>query len=169
MRRARKLIFLNLDLEIERTLRRLRKERRERVPIMTDGGNQNRENQEQQALRDYFRPVVNDNYSRIQHQTINTNNFELKLTLINIVQQNQYGGLAYEDPNVHLATFLEICDIVKMNGVTEDVIRIRLFSFFFRDKARGWLQSLQPGSIGSWEELAQKFLTKFFPPSKLHS
>ncbi|KAJ4724944.1 Retrotransposon gag protein [Melia azedarach] len=43
---------------------------------------------------------------------------------------------------------------------------MRLFPFSLRDKARGWLQSLQPGSISTWEELAQKFLTKFFPPSK---
>ena len=33
--------FLNLDPEIERTLRRLRKEKRERVPNMAKGGNQN--------------------------------------------------------------------------------------------------------------------------------
>ena len=43
---------------------------------------------------------------------------------------------------------------------------MRLFPFSLRDKTKGWLQSLQPGSIGSWEELAQKFLTKFFPLSK---
>ena len=83
-----------------------------------------------------------------------------------MVQQNQYRGLAHKDPNVHLATFLEICDTIKMNRVIEDVIWMRLFPFSFRDKARGWLQSLQPSRIGSQEELAQKFLTKFFPPSK---
>ena len=89
---------------------------------MADGGNQNGENQEQQALRDYFGSVVNDNYSGIRRQTINAINFELEPALINIVRQNQYGGLAYEDPNVHLTIFLEICDTVKMNEVTEDVI-----------------------------------------------
>ena len=43
---------------------------------------------------------------------------------------------------------------------------MRLFPFSLRDRARGWLQSLQPGSIDSWEELAQRFLSKFFPPYK---
>ena len=52
---------------------------------MAESGNQNGKNQEQQVLRDYFRPVVADNYSGIQHQAINANNFELKLALINIV------------------------------------------------------------------------------------
>ena len=65
----------------------------------------NGNNQEQRALKDYFRPVVNDNYSRIRRQPINANNFELKLALINMLQQNQYSGLPHEDLNVHLATF----------------------------------------------------------------
>ena len=117
-------------------------------------------------MRDYFKPVVNDNYFGIRRQPINANNFELKLAPINMVQQNQYGALPHEDPNVHLATFLEIADTVKMNGVTKDVIRMRSFPFSLRDKARGWLESLHLGSINTWEELAQWFLSKFFPPSK---
>ncbi|XP_073063993.1 uncharacterized protein [Primulina eburnea] len=35
-----------------------------------------------------------------------------------------------------------------------------------RDQARGWLQSLPLGSITTWEELATKFLAKYFPPAK---
>ena len=54
-----------------------------------------------------------------------------------MVQQNQYGGLAHKDPNVHLATFLEICDTIKMNGATQDVIRIRLFPFLLRGRLEG--------------------------------
>ena len=63
--------------------------------------NQNKNEQGQQALRDYFKPAVSDNYSRIRRQPINANNFNLKPALINMVQQNQYGGLPHEDPNVH--------------------------------------------------------------------
>ena len=165
---AQSLEFLNLDPEIERTLRRLRRKRRERVPNIFEEGTQNQggENQAQQALRDYFRPIVADNYSGIHRQAINGNNFELKLALINMVQHNQYRGLAHEDPNVHLATFLEIVNTVKMNGVTEDVIQMRLFPFSLKDRARRWLQSLQLWGIDSWEEFAQRLLSKFFLPCK---
>ena len=139
MRRARSLDFLNLDPEIERTLRRLRREKREinLEMIEQNNPNQNRNEQEQRALRDYFRPVLNDNFFGIRRQPINANNCELKQALINMVQQNQYGVLPHEDPNVHLATFLEITNTVMMNGVTEDVIRMCLFTFSLRDKARG--------------------------------
>ena len=50
-----------------------------------------------------------------------------------MVHQNQYGGLSHEDLNVHLATILEIADIVKMTGVIEDIIRMRLFPLSLRD------------------------------------
>ncbi|KAI4299939.1 hypothetical protein L6164_033359 [Bauhinia variegata] len=35
-----------------------------------------------------------------------------------------------------------------------------------RDGARRWLNSLPPGSLDTWDSLTQKFLTKYFPPSK---
>ncbi|KAJ4723330.1 hypothetical protein OWV82_006714 [Melia azedarach] len=122
--------------------------------------------QQLRALRDYFQPVVNDNYLGIYWQAINANDFELKLVLINMIHQDQYGCLSHEDLNIHLAMFFEVCDTVKMNEVDQGLIRIRLFPFSLRDKARGWLQSLQLGSISIWEELAQKFYPKFFPPLK---
>ncbi|CAA0841015.1 Unknown protein, partial [Striga hermonthica] len=65
-----------------------------------------------------------------------------------------------------LTQFLQICDLVKYNGVSEDAIRLRLFPFSLRDKARSWLSMISDGSIKTWEELNQKFLLKYFPPSK---
>ena len=121
------------------------------------------QNNQQREIRDYFKPMINDNYSSIARQSVNANNFELNLALINMVQQNQFGGSPLEDPNVHLAIFLKIYDTVKMNGVTEDSIQLRLFPFSLRDKASGWLQALQRESITTGEEMAQKFLSKFFP------
>ncbi|XP_068662913.1 uncharacterized protein [Aristolochia californica] len=118
------------------------------------------------TLKDYVRPVVNDNYSGIRCQTINANNFELKPALISMVQRAQFSGLPIDDPNIHLVIFLEICHTLKINGVTEDTIRLRLFPFSLRDKARGWLQSLQLESITSWQNMAENFLAKFFQPAK---
>ena len=80
-----------------------------------------------------------------------------------IQQTVQFGGLLQEDPNVHIANFLEICDTFKHNEVTDDAIRLRLFPFSLRDKAKVWLNSLPHGIITTWEELAQKFLAKYFP------
>ncbi|XP_073017896.1 uncharacterized protein [Primulina eburnea] len=53
-------------------------------------------------------------YSGIARGTIAANNFELKPALINMVQQNQFGGAATADPHLHLRTFLEIKDTIRV-------------------------------------------------------
>ena len=74
----------------------------------------------------------------------------------------QFYGLANEDPDAQIANFLEICDIFKYNGVSDDAIRLRLFPFILKDKAKAWLNSQPPASIISWDLLAKAFLAKYF-------
>ena len=59
------------------------------------------------TLGDCWRPMMNEEYSRIRHQPIDANNFELKPALISMVQQQQFGGSSSEDPNGHLSNFLQ--------------------------------------------------------------
>ena len=119
------------------------------------------------ALMDFSQPKINDIQSSIVRPAITANTFEIKPGTIQMVQNSvQFGGSPTEDPNMHIRNFIEICDTFKFNNVSEDAVKLRLFPFSLRDKAKGWSHSLPAGSITTWKELAQKFLTKLFPMAK---
>ena len=79
----------------------------------------------------------------------------------------QFYRLPTENLNAHLTSFIEVCDTIKYNGVTEEALRLRLFPLSLSDRAKHWLTSQPLDSITSWNDLVQKFLTKIFPPSKI--
>ena len=103
----------------------------------------------------------------IRRPPIQANNFELKSVTVQMLQNILFHGLPHENPNMHLTNFLEVCDTIKYNGVTEEALRLRLFPLSLGDRAKHWLTSQPPDSITTWNDLVQKFLTKFFPPSKI--
>ena len=102
----------------------------------------------------------------IRRLDIQANNFELKSITLQLLQGVQFIGLPHEDSNTHILNFLEVCDTVKYNGVSDDTIRLRLFPFSLKDKVKHWLTMEPPDSITSWDELVDKFLTWFFPLAK---
>ena len=51
--------------------------------------------------------------------------------------------------------------------MTEEALRLRLFFLLLCDRAKHWLTSQPSDSITSWNDLVQKFLTKFFSPAKI--
>ena len=96
---------------------------------------------------------------------MDANNFELKPALIIMVQQHQFTGHPTKDPNEHLGRFLRMENIVKLNGVKPKVIKLHLFPFSLRDITTTWYESLPYGSVDTWEELVEAYLSRFFPPS----
>ena len=138
-------------------------DRTEELVSMTDTG----EEEVQKALKDYSRPTIEGCASSIRRPPIQANTFEIKPNIIQMIQHSiQFAGLSSDDPNLHIANFLELCDTFRHNGVSDDAIRLRLFPFSLRDKAKAWLISLPPRSITTWNELVQVFLVKYFPPIK---
>ncbi|KAL4387708.1 hypothetical protein GQ457_09G017240 [Hibiscus cannabinus] len=88
--------------------------------------------------------------------------FELKPVMINMLYTfGQFGGTSNENARQHLKSFLEICNSFKIHGVSNDVLKLKLFPYSLRDKAKTWLNNLQPGSLQSWTQLCRSFLAKF--------
>ena len=135
MRKSRSAELLPPNLEIERTLRQLRQEnrRREEVQPLEMAKDNNQLPDAARALREFTVPIVLG--FAIRRPTIQANNFELKPALIQMVQTSQFGGYPNESPDEHFVVFLQYCNIVKMNNVTDDIIRLQIFPFSLRDKA----------------------------------
>ncbi|KAL8528896.1 hypothetical protein ACS0TY_006385 [Phlomoides rotata] len=159
--RERGLAPIPINLEIEATLRRRNRDcnrRLARERAMGENVNENRvvedqvnrENvQRERTIRDFFEPPIQRFYDGIACPPIQANNFEVKPALLHILGSKQFGGTDREDPHALIASFLEYADTVKMNGVSEDAWRCRLFSFTLKDKAKEWISSITPESLDS--------------------
>ena len=61
--------------------------------------------------------------------------------------------------------FIEICSTVKIAGVSDEAIRLSLFSFSLAGEAKRWLHLFKGNSLKTWEEVVEKFLKKYFSES----
>ena len=81
------------DTELERTLRSLRKTKRAEKATMADERNDQTFEQRttaerppmQDTMEDFWRPIIQEEYSTIRQPTVDANNFELKPALITMV------------------------------------------------------------------------------------
>ena len=119
--------------------------------------------QRQMPMEDFWRLVIQDEYSAVRQRAIEANNFELKPALITMVQQHQFTGHLNEDPNEHMGRFMRRANTVKLNGVRLEVIRLQLFPFSLRYVAATWFESLLVESVKNWEELVEACMSIFFP------
>nr|GFA97246.1 hypothetical protein [Tanacetum cinerariifolium] len=95
---------------------------------------------------------------------INANNFELKQTLINLVQSNQFTGR--QDPHNHLCFFNKVTFMFRHPEVPNTIVKLLLFPFSLEGEARICLDKEPPRSILTWEDLVSKFINQFFPRPK---
>ena len=96
MHRKQDSNLLPADTELERTLRSLRKTKREENPDMADERHDQTEEQRTAARRppmtdtmeDFWRSIIQEEYAAIRQPTVDANNFKLKPALIIMVQQH---------------------------------------------------------------------------------
>ena len=119
------------------------------------------------AIRDYTVLTLQAIQPGIVIPEVQVVNFELKPVMFQMLQiVGQFNGLLSEDPHLHFKLFLEVSDAFKITRASQEVLMLRLFLFSLKDRARAWLNSLPPDSITTWNDLADKFLMKYFPLTK---
>jgi len=114
------------------------------------------------VLQGYVLSQAIDIASAIVNLAVEANNFELRSTLMSFMEKDQFDGCPTKNPLIHLSNFLAMCDIIKLNRVSVDVIRLRLFPFSLTDRASEWFLNEEPNSFTTWEALSRAFLSKYF-------
>ena len=89
----------------------------------------------EKTLREFSDPST-ANVATGRNVNVGDINFELKSSLINMVQASPFCGKTNEDANAHMQNFLELCDTMVIWGVTTDVVKLRLFPFSLLGKAK---------------------------------
>nr|GEW40988.1 hypothetical protein [Tanacetum cinerariifolium] len=97
---------------------------------------------------------------------INADHFDIKTNLLQLVQANPYHGFERENPHTHINNFKRITSTLKFRDVPNDVIKLIMFPYLLEGSARVWYDKEPPNSILTWEDLLNKFVNQFFPPSK---
>ena len=80
-----------------------------------------------------------------------------------------FHGMESENPYSHMREFEEVCNTFKEETVTMDLMRLKIFPFTLKDKAKNWLNFLRPRSIRNWTEMQAEFLKKFFSTHRINS
>ena len=93
--------------------------------------------------------------------------YDINVVLLNLIMKDQFSGNASEDDASHLNDFVELCDMQKKKYVDNDIIKMKLFPFSLRDKAKIWFSSLPRNSIDSWNKCKDALSLNIFLPLKL--
>ncbi|KAL4383450.1 hypothetical protein GQ457_15G030010 [Hibiscus cannabinus] len=170
-----------LDPEIKRTRRELRQ--RARVLMAQRGNNgqdqideqdpprhnpiippipQNNQQQPVRTVRDYLEEDLEGLNPVVTISKFEAEHFELKPVMFNMLNTlGQFGGSPTENARQHLKSFLEICNSFKIHAVLNDVMKLKLFSYSLRDKAKAWLNNLPPGFYNNMNDNLRNQITSF--------
>nr|GEX68279.1 reverse transcriptase domain-containing protein [Tanacetum cinerariifolium] len=102
---------------------------------------------------------------------IAANNFEIKYSLINLVQNKQFFRHDKEDPHAHIRYFNKITSTMRVPNVPSSSINLMLFPFSLEGASRIWVEKEAPRSILTWDDLVTKFINQACPHhgfSELH-
>nr|GEX55393.1 DNA-directed DNA polymerase [Tanacetum cinerariifolium] len=93
-------------------------------------------------------------------------NFETKTNLLQLVQTNKFHGFERDNPHTRISNFKRMTSTLKYRDVPNDAIKLMLFPYSLEGAARIWYEKEPPNSILTWDDLVNKFVNQFFPPSK---
>nr|GFA66133.1 hypothetical protein [Tanacetum cinerariifolium] len=118
------------------------------------------------TMEELCQPSLNRRGRSIAPIAIQATKFGLKNDMIQQVHNSfQFHGLPGDDASKHLDKFLHVTQSIKVNGVSDDALRLYLLPHSLTHHATAWFDRLPRNSINTFEQMAKMFVKKYFPPS----
>ena len=105
--------------------------------------------QDNTKLCDFSNTNNNDFISTLIAPLTDAESCEINTALLNLVMKDSFFGLPSEYAATHLNSFVYLCDMQKKKDVDNDIVKLKLFPFSLRDRAKTWFSSLPKNSIDS--------------------
>ncbi|GJW08156.1 reverse transcriptase domain-containing protein [Tanacetum coccineum] len=83
-----------------------------------------------------------------------------------MIREIQFDGRIRSDPHRHIADFLEISNLFQYGENQEESVMLRTFPFSLSGEAKTWLNELDEGTITTWNEMREAFVSRYFSPAK---
>ena len=110
-------------------------------------------------MKEYAQPIIGIVVSCIQLGEA-ARNYELKN--VHFTMLRSIYGIPNEDPLIFIRDFYATVQTFPLQGLTENQLKMRIFPYTLKDKAKALLMTLPPYSLASWEAVYDKFMGKFY-------
>ena len=95
--------------------------------------------------------------------------YEINVGLIKLIERETFAGDPKDNPYKHIETFNMLCSTVRLESLTGDELKLKLFPFSLKGKAEEWLRSKPKGHFKSWEGISESFLQHYFPKKMIYN
>jgi len=119
------------------------------------------------SVYQFHRPTGTNLEPPKSSKPIMTSSFEIDPEYIEFVQKQRFSREGEENPYTHLREFYRVCDLLRIEGMSDETLKWKLFPFSLTGKARHWYKHKVGSVHGDWKELYNNFLFKYFPISKV--
>ena len=123
---------------------------------------------ESKSLVEYGAPSVDHLQAPIVQPAIDVDGYEINPMWINMIMEIAFARDSDNDPYEHIDKFTSLCSTMKEIGWTNDKLKLYLFRFSLKGKAKDWLKSHPTGHFNSWKGIYEAFLSKYFSQKKTY-
>ena len=117
-------------------------------------------------LRDLYMPVRSKDGTKIVAPLGNNITFKIDHPFLTFLPS--FDGLPSEDVLSYLEEFSDKCLAYQLIGISEEVMKMKYFSFALKDRAKEWFKNLG-NAFHTWEDREHQLLNKFYSISRTNN